>query len=229
MAKEVDLLRYWIPALRQLKEFREIARAEEAEVRDLLEACDNALKNFFIPTANEEGISRFESMLGLFPDEGTDLETRRLSVLTAWASKEVYTDEWLYNKLVSLCGGEVSIIHHNEDYSLDISVECGVRGIIEILFSLFSDTLPCNLTYTLETYMRAQKTSTLCVGVAVSTAMSYQITNDINSKVSNRSTLNNAIASSTATVITVNTKAVTSSSTALLGKAVLGSAVLGNM
>ena len=229
MVKEVDLLSYWMPILKQLKEFKEIAKAEEPEIRALLEACDRAISNFFIPTADEQGISRFENMLGIFPDEGADLETRRLSVLTAWASKEFYTEGWLYDKLSSMCGGEVSIISHNEEYSVDIAVECGVKGVVEILLSLLSDILPCNLVYTLKTYTKAQKTSPLFVGVAVSTAMSYQITNDIKSKVSTVATLNTPVANSTATVITVNSEAVILPTTALLGRAILGSTVLGTM
>ena len=229
MVKEVDFLSYCMPVLRQLKEFKEIAKAEEPELYAILEACDSALSNFFICTANEQGISRFESMLGIFPAEGADLESRRLSVLTAWASKEVYTEKWLYNRLSSLCGGEVSITQHNEDYSVDIAVESGVKGVVEILLSLFSDILPCNLVYKLETYMRAKKTSTLFVGLVASTAMSYQITNDINSKVSTRSSIYSAGAVSAAMVITINSTAVALPSTALLGKAKLGSAVLGTM
>lgn len=229
MVKEVDLLNYWMPVLRQLKEFKEIANAEEPELRYLLMACERAIGNFFIPTADEQGISRFEGMLGIYPDEGADLETRRLVVLTAWASSEFYTEKWLYNKLVSLCGGEVSIIPHNAEYSVDISVECGVRGIVEILTSLLSDTLPCNLLYTIKTYVKSQPTSTLSAGVAISTAMSYQLTNDINSKVSTGVTVYSAVANSTATVITINSEAVVLPSTAVLDNAILGSAVLGTM
>lgn len=227
MVKEVNLLNYWMPVLRQLKELKEIAKAEEPELRYLLEACDRAISNFFIPTADEQGISRFEKMLRIFPDEGADLENRRLSVLTAWGNKEVYTEEWLYNKLSALCGGAVSIIPHKEEYSVDIAVECGVRGVVDILLSLLSDTLPCNLVYLLKTYTMAQETSTLFVGVAVSTAMSYQITNDIKSEVSTVDTLNFAVANSTAKVTTIKSEAVISPSTALLGEAVMGSMVLG--
>ena len=229
MVKDVNLLSYWMPVLRQIKEFKEIANAEEPELRYLLEACDRAIKNFFILTADEQGISRFEDRLRLFPDKGVDLETRRLSVLTAWASKEAYTDKWLYEKLSSLCGGEVSITSHAEDYTLDISVECGVRGIVEILTSLLSDILPCNLVYNLRTYTKVEEVSPVFVGVASSTAMRYQITNDIKSKVSTVSSLNEAVANSTAVAITINSAPNTTSYTALLGKAVLGSAVLGTM
>lgn len=231
MVKEVDLLSYWMPVLRQLKEFKEIAKAEEPELRYLLEACDRTLTNFFITTADEQGISRFESMLGISSNEGVDLETRRLLVLTRWASREVYTDEWLYNKFLSLCGSndKFSITPHYEEYAMDIAIELGVKGIFEILSSLISDTLPCNLVYTLKGYIKAQNTTTLSVGVAVSTAMSYQITNDIESKVSTVSTLNTAVANSTTTVITVNSKEIVLPSTALLGRAILGSMVLGTM
>ena len=231
MVKEVDLLSYWMPILRQLKEFKEIEKAEKPELKYLLEACERAINNFFIPTADEQGISRFENMLGIFPDEGADLETRRLSVITAWASKEVYTEEWLFNKLSSLCGGKdrVSITPHYDEYSMDIAVECGVRGIVEILNSLLSDTLPCNLVYTLKLYIKAQETSTLFTGVAVSTAMSYQITNDIHKGVSTVSNLSNAVVSSTATGITINSEAVILPTTSLLGNATLGSMILGTM
>lgn len=201
MVKEVDLLSYWMPVLRQLKEFKEIAKAEEPELKALLEACNRALSNFFITTADEQGISRFEEMLGISSTEGVDLETRRLSVLTAWASKEVYTEEWLYDKLASLCGGrdKVDITTHYEDYSMDIAVELGVKGAFEILTSLISDILPCNLVYTLKTYIKAKTTSTLSVGVAVSTG----------------------------TLITINSEKVVLPTTSLLGNAVVGTMVVG--
>lgn len=201
MVKDVDLLSYWMPVLKQLKEFKEIAKAEEPELRALLEACNRTISNFFITTADEQGIARFEEMLGILSGEGVDLEARRLSVLTAWASKEVYTEEWLYNKLASLCGSmdKVSIISNYDNYSMDIAVELGIKGAIEILTSLLSDTLPCNLAYTLKTYIKAPTTSTLSVGVAVSTG----------------------------TRIAINSEEVVLPTTALLGSAVVGTMVVG--
>ena len=83
MVKEVDLLSYWMPVLRQLKEFQEIAKAEEPELKNLLEACDYALNNFFILTADERGIARFESMVGIFPDEPLPFSSSRRPSLRA--------------------------------------------------------------------------------------------------------------------------------------------------
>lgn len=181
MAKGVDLLSYWMPVLRKIKEFKKIAKAEEPELRYLLEACDRALSNFFIPTADEYGISRFEKMMGIFPDEGEDLETRRFNILIKWNDKVPYTDKELYNRLLSLCGkGKFSITPHYEDYAIDITTEVGIKGAYDAITTLILDMLPCNLVLTLENLIKAQKTTPLTVGVALSTAMSYQITNDIN-------------------------------------------------
>jgi hypothetical protein len=48
MAKGVDLLGYWMPLLRNLKEFKEIAKAEEPEITLLLNSIDNTINNMFI-------------------------------------------------------------------------------------------------------------------------------------------------------------------------------------
>lgn len=181
MAKEVDLLSYWMPVLRQLKEFKEIAKAEEPELRYILEACDRTLNNFFISTADEYGISRFESMMGIFPDEGEDLETRRFNVLVKWNDKVPYTDGGLYDRLLSLCGeGKFTITPQYEDYKISITTEAGIKGAFDTISSLITDMLPCNLELTLQNILKAQKDTATSFGVAISTAMSYQITNDIN-------------------------------------------------
>lgn len=180
MAKEVDLLSYWMPVLRQIKELKEIAKAEEPELRYILEACDRTLRNMFITTADEYGISRFESMMGIFPDEGSDLETRRFNVLIKWDDKVPYTDEELHNRLLSLCGSEFEIIPQYEEYKINITTELGVKGAFDAVTTLIMDMLPCNIELLLKNILKAIKTSPLSVGVVLSTAMSYQITNDIN-------------------------------------------------
>lgn len=231
MVKEVDLLSYWMPVLRQLKEFKEIAKAEEPEIRALLEACNSTLNNFFIPTADEQGISRFERMLGIPTDTEADLETRRLSVLTKWASQEVYTDNWLYNKLTAFCGGEdkFKIIPHYEEYDMEIEAELGVKGAIDILASLLEDVLPCNLTFSLKHYLKSSPVTTLHTGAVVSTAMRYQLTDGVNHKVSTVAVLNPVVITSVANAITVNFDSSGFVNTALLGKAVVGTMVLGTM
>lgn len=177
MPKEVDLLSYWMPVLKQLKEFKEIAKAEEPEIRALLEACDRTLSNFFIPTADEYGISRFERMMNIFPDEGADLETRRFNVLVKWNDEAPPTDEVLISRLTALCGeGKFTVNPHYEDYAIDITTEVGIKEAFDAVTALIQDMLPCNLVLTIQNTLNDKKTTPLTAGVALSTTMCYQIT-----------------------------------------------------
>lgn len=194
MAKDVDLLSYWMPVLKQLKEFKEIAKAEDPELRAILEACDRALSNFFIPTADEYGISRLERMVGIAPDEGADLETRRLNLMIKWDDTAVYTDEELYYRLLSFCGeGNFSITPRYDEYAIDISTEIGIRGGLDVLSSFILDVLPCNLVLTLENILKSHSTGALSAGVSLSTAMRYQITTDIDATPNYTSVLGEAV------------------------------------
>lgn len=179
--KEVDLLSYWMPLLRKIKEFKEIAKTEEPELRYILEAIDRTLANMFIETADEYGIKRFEDMMGLYPEEGDSLETRRFNVLIKWNDRISYTDKELYNRLLSLCGSadKFTLEEHYTEYWLKIVTHLGVNGAFDAVTKLLEDMLPCNLDLKLQNIIEAIKTTPLYLGVATCTAMRYLITNDI--------------------------------------------------
>lgn len=179
--KEVDLLSYWMPLLRKLYEFKQIAIAEEPELRYILEAIDRTLANMFIETADEYGIKRFEDMMGLFPEEGDSLETRRFNVLIKWNDRIPYTDKELYNRLLFLCGSadKFTLEEHYTEYWLKVATHLGVAGAFDAVANLLEDMLPCNLVLDLQNTIEAVKTSPLYLGVVTCTAMRYLITNDI--------------------------------------------------
>jgi len=167
MAKEVNLLSYWMPQLRQLKEFKQIAIAEEPELRYILEAIDRILANMFITTADEYGIKRFEGILGIYPADGDSLETRRFNVLIKWNDKVPYTYKELYNRILAICGSEdsFSIIRRFDEYAIDIYTELKSSEAFIAISDLLVTMLPCNLVLTLKNVIKAIKTSTLSVGV----------------------------------------------------------------
>lgn len=152
MAKEVHLLNYWMPLLRNLKEFKEIAKTEEPELRYLLEVIDRALANMFIETADEYGIERFESMMGIIPDEGADLEARRFKVLTLWNDYIPFTKSELYKRLVSICGSEddFELVERYEEYILELYTHLGVAGAFDMVLDALEEMLPCNILVTYE-------------------------------------------------------------------------------
>lgn len=189
--KEIDLLSYWMPLLRKLYEFKQIAIAEEPELRYILEAISRTLANMFIETADEYGIKRFEDMMGIYPEAGESLETRRFNVLAKWNDKVPYTDKELYNRLLSLCGSadKFTIEEHYTEYYLNINTHLGIAGAFDAVADLLKDMIPCNLVLNLKNTIEAMKNTPLYFGVAVCTAMQYLITNDIKREYSGGGTI----------------------------------------
>ncbi len=147
MVKEVDLLSYWMPFLRKIRELREIAKAEEPELRYLLEDRERVLDNLFIETADEYGIRRFESMMGIVPNESDALEVRRLRVLSKWANDSLYTEPVLYRTLLSICGSEdaFEIVDRYKEYILELHTQLEAAGAFDMLLEILDEMLPCNL------------------------------------------------------------------------------------
>lgn len=149
MVKEVDLLSYWMPLLRDLKEFKEIANTEEPELKLILEAIDRTLNNMFIETADEYGIKRFEDMMGIYPEEGATLEERRFKVLVKWSDKIPYTVDALESLLNMLCGEngyEVKI--DNANYSLVVKLALTNSDNFNEVVELLDRVVPANIVKT---------------------------------------------------------------------------------
>lgn len=188
MAREIDLLGYWMPVLRQLKEFKEIAKAETPELKYILEQIERTLNNMFIETADECGIKRFEDMIGIYPEAGASLETRRFNVLVKWNDKVPYTEKELYNRLISICGDDnFSVNPDYKNYFLEIITHLGIEGAFDTISSILQDMIPCNLVLDLKNTLEEGNTTPFSVAVVSCVAMRYQITNDINPKVATES------------------------------------------
>ena len=146
MVKEVDLLSYWMPILRELKEFKEIAKAEEPEILLLLAECDRTLSNMFIETADEYGISQFEEMMGIYPLEGDTLDNRRFTVLVKWSDKLPYTEETLRNLLSVLCGeSSYTLKIDYENYEVMVKLALESEDNAGEVNDLLDRVLPANL------------------------------------------------------------------------------------
>ena len=146
MAKEVDLLGYWMPILRNIKDFKEIAKAEEPEVRLILEAIDRTLANMFIETADEYGISRFEAMMGIFPEEDDTLETRRFNIMIKWNDKLPYTVDALKGLLEVLCGEDGYTLQiDNANYLITVKLTLYNEDNINTVKDMLDRVVPANM------------------------------------------------------------------------------------
>lgn len=77
MLREVELTGYLPPFLQEFKELKAAFDAENPEFQLAWDATENVLKNEFISTADEYGISLWEQILKILPDTSKTLEERR--------------------------------------------------------------------------------------------------------------------------------------------------------
>ncbi len=106
MIREVDLVSY-LPEFMQLyKEPIEILKAENPEFQIIWKVADKAFYNRFISTADDYGISRFENILGIYPNATDTLENRRMRLQSRWFNKIPYTIRNLAEKINNILGGE---------------------------------------------------------------------------------------------------------------------------
>jgi hypothetical protein len=186
MSKTVNTLAYWMPILRQIREFQEIAKTEDAELNILYAEIERVLNNMYIETSDEYGISRLEKIMKINPDAGDTLENRRFRVLSRWNDRVPYTDRELYNRLLNLCGeGNFEILENYKDYELNIITMVSLIGSFDEICRMMDLMIPCNIVMTIENILNSEGVGYPRYGIAVATSMRYTITNDINEKYSN--------------------------------------------
>ncbi len=152
MIRETELESYLPPFMAEFSEITAAFTAENPEFRIIWSAADRTLKNAFIDTADEYGISRFEKLLGILPYKEDSLETRRLRVQSRWFSSIPGTLKGLIVRLAVLCGSNsFTIEKYYDSYLIEISIESesnsGFFEQPEELENLLDSLLPCNMRY----------------------------------------------------------------------------------
>lgn len=151
MIREVDLVSYLPPFIAGYKETSLTLAAENPEFDLAWKAADRALKNEFIATADEYGISRFEKILGIYPADTDTIEDRRMKVQNRWFNATPYTIRMLAVKMTELLGdahcfsigadfeeayGLKVTVHNTEDPRFDNSHMENIRYLMEVMVPL---------------------------------------------------------------------------------------------
>lgn len=179
MIREVDLVSYLPPFIAEYKETNITLTAENPEFVLVWNATDKTLKNEFIATADEYGISRFEKILHILPSRDDTLESRRSRVQSRWFTTLPYTWRMFVQKLIALCGeNNFTVTKQFDYYRVDLDVQLELFGQVEELERIIETMLPCNMVMDAKNSipMKAEGV-TLAIG-GVCFANSYLITND---------------------------------------------------
>lgn len=172
MIREVDLVSYLPPFVAEYKETNLTLTAENPEFVLVWEAADRALKNEFIETADEYGISRFEKILHIFPMENETLESRKARVMAKWFMHLPYTQRMLVKNLAMICrDNDFRMYYQRGMYEIKIQVliEPETELLIEQVQQMLENFLPVNINYHVtgcilrkkatEVYVKSEKSS----------------------------------------------------------------------
>lgn len=180
MIREVDLVSYLPPFLAEFVENAATLEAENPEFRLVWEGTDRVLKNEFIATADEYGISRFERLLHIFPSSDDTLESRRARVQTRWFNSIPYTWRVFLERLTVICGENnfKATAHFVDGYLVELELFLELYGQIEEVEHMIETMFPANITFTAKNNIPCNAEGVALFGGGICYTEYFFITND---------------------------------------------------
>ncbi len=143
---ERKLMDYLPRFLQEIREFQAITGTEQPEFANLWEDLDDVLGDQFIGTATENGLSRWETMLGIKPMASDSLEDRKFRVLTRVNEQLPYTITGLKRQLETLCGiGNYEAVLNSGAYTLSVKVGLAAKKNYDDVDAMVNRMVPANL------------------------------------------------------------------------------------
>ena len=146
------LLKGYLPEiLKNVRELDAIMDAENPEIEDLWQACEDSMNDQFISEATENGIARREKMLGITPFATDTLDDRRFRLLSRYMEDIPYTRKSLINMLTSLCGeGGYQLVISTGTFTVSVKVALTAKKQVDSVQELLERVLPYNMTFTVQ-------------------------------------------------------------------------------
>jgi len=146
VARKSDVLAYLPHVLRQAYELQGVALGQERVLDALWQGAEDALNDQFIDSVTENGVCRWEQMLGLWERNASDLPERIFRVRSALSGRLPFTLRVLKGQLDHICGEggyRLSIDYGNYKVTVLLALESGDN--FDAVKELLCRMLPANL------------------------------------------------------------------------------------
>lgn len=141
----MKLIEYLPDFLQEIREFKEIFKAEDVEIEKLLSAVDSLTKEVIVNTAESYGLEKYEKIYGI-TDIAETIEGRRTNILFKMNNKVPYTLQWLISTLnVAIGEDNYNINLDYDNYKLTINVLAIYKNIAQDLEKSLRKEIPANL------------------------------------------------------------------------------------
>ena len=147
MAHDRFLIDYLPPFVQEHHEIKKMMEVEQPEVDELWGSCANALDDQFVHSATENGVKRWEKIMGITPKDTDTTDERKFRILSKMNQELPYTVAKLKESLTVLCGeGNFSINLQAEDYHIEIKLALANKNNYSDVVDLLTKMIPANLT-----------------------------------------------------------------------------------
>lgn len=141
-----DILKYLPPVFAEIREMVEHAKAQNQEIDSLWGACERAYDDQFLYEMTENGVIRWEKMLGIVPLGTDNLEDRRFRIINRLNAQLPYTMRMLEAKLTQMCGPDgYTMEYMPEMFKLKIRVSLYRRNQFNDIKALLYEMIPLNI------------------------------------------------------------------------------------
>lgn len=176
MTRDVDPKSFLPGFVGEYREIKEILRAETPELRAAADAAETARDFSFIIHCGEDGLARFERIMGVFPSSEDTLSERRARIIIRWNEELPYTMAALRKKLAAICGSVGFSIGGDPDkYLLEIKASLSHKNQLEELERLLDRIVPANMVIIVRNELTPELSSELYVGGAIGTSKLFVI------------------------------------------------------
>ena len=133
---------YWIPKIQDIREFKYISTAEQPEIDILKGMVDGFFEEIIVETATNNGLSRYEKMLGL--PKKIEREERVSTILLNLTNKFPITEKYLRKILLNLLG-EGNFEMNVSNYQMDLKVVSTKEHLLDMFRSELRRKIPANI------------------------------------------------------------------------------------
>lgn len=173
----VDILSYLPPLIARMPEYQNISISDDAELEKLWEELDRKIANDYFETADEDGIARFEKLLGITPSASDSLEVRRLRVKTQWLNMIPYTMNTLRRKLDELVGKQGYALHEDQlkQYIFGLDIYDKDDALCDLIVEILNEWLPANLVTAYRSIATKRRVKNVYAGAAGAQLVRYTL------------------------------------------------------
>lgn len=148
--KHVNIIKYLPEFMQKFKEMQQITSSENIDLQEIWYEIDKLMNNQFIESCDLYGITLFEKLLDIIPNENISLEVRKFNVLLNWNGDLPYTYKNLIKKLNFVQGKENYVITTNfNEYELNLDLIDTDFSKTDLLKSTIDRWIPCNISVTI--------------------------------------------------------------------------------